>query len=119
MKIGAFIKAVETTKDTVRHYEELGMIQPRWDHNRRIYVEKDIQDFHAIKEMQELGMSLKEIQFMFEIKRKKGCGSPELLAGITEKMQARQRQLLEEEQAIKHRKEQVKEMLAVLSHLNA
>ncbi|GGB45997.1 hypothetical protein GCM10011409_24430 [Lentibacillus populi] len=91
MKIGAFVKAVEATKDTVRHYEEWGMIKPAWSNNRRIYEEKDIQDFYAIKEMQGLGMTLKEIRLMFDIKRNHGCGSPELLAGMMKKVQEKNR----------------------------
>lgn len=117
MKIGAFIKAVKTTKDTVRYYGKLGMIQLTWIHNRRIYAKKDVQDFDAIKEMQELGMSLREIQLMSEIKRNNGCGSLQLLAEVMEKMQEKQKQLRIKEQTIKHRKEQVGKILAALNGL--
>lgn len=69
MKIGEFIESVQSTKDTVRHYEDIGLLQPAWENKRRIYGEKEINDFHAIKEMQALNMSLKEIQVIFEIKK--------------------------------------------------
>ncbi|WP_099159015.1 MerR family transcriptional regulator [Virgibacillus ndiopensis] len=119
MKIGEFIKEVKSTKDTVRHYEEVGMIQPDWQNNRRIYTEKDIQDFHAIKEMQKLGLSLKEIHLVFEIKRNNGCGSSELLAEITEKMVEKQQQILIEERTLKRKKDGIKEMLELLSGITA
>ncbi|WP_404450668.1 MerR family transcriptional regulator [Virgibacillus necropolis] len=72
----SFIEKVQTTKDTVRHYEELNLLEPSWSNKRRIYGEKDIGDFEAIKEMQALDLSLREIQMMFEVKRSNGCGSP-------------------------------------------
>ncbi|MEN1966568.1 MerR family transcriptional regulator [Lentibacillus sp. N15] len=114
MQIGEFIKTVETTKDTVRYYEELGMICPSWQNNRRIYAPKDIQDFQAIKEMQAFGLSLKEVQGVFGLKRSNGCGSPELLGSITEKLQEQQRQLQQEEQELKYKQEQIGEMLDML-----
>ena len=37
MRIGEFIKLVQTTKDTVRHYEELDLIRPDWKNGTRDY----------------------------------------------------------------------------------
>lgn len=117
MKIGEFIEKVQTTKDTVRHYEELELIKPSWYSKRRIYGEKNVQDFEAIKEMQALGMNLKEIQIMFEVKRSNGCGSPQLLIGIIDKMKEKRHQVELEEQAIKYKKEQIIEMIGTLETL--
>ncbi len=86
MKIGQFTKLMETTKETVRHYESLDLLNPRREKNLRIYSNKDCQDFEAIKEMKELGLSLKNIQDVFYIKRQQGCGSGELLHTIMERL---------------------------------
>lgn len=118
MKIKQFIDKVKTTKDTVRHYESLGLIEPQWQHNRRIYGENEIKDFHAIKEMQSLDMSLKEIQVMFEIKRIGGCASVELLNEVIKTLKEKQQLLIVEEQALQHKKKQMTEILSILSQVN-
>lgn len=115
MKIGEFIESVQSTKDTVRHYEDIGLLQPAWENKRRIYGEIEINDFHAIKEMQALNMSLKEIQVIFEIKKSNGCGSSELLGEVIQTMMEKQQQLILAEKEIKYKREQMTEMLAVLS----
>ncbi len=35
MRIGAFVKTLNTTVDTVRHYEELGLIHPVRDNQQK------------------------------------------------------------------------------------
>lgn len=118
MKIGKFINKVQTTKDTVRHYEKVGLLKPVWDNTHRIYGEKEINDFHAIKEMQALDMSLKEIQVIFEVKQSNGCGSTELLDEVIQTMVEKQQHLMLEEKTIRHKKEQITGMLNVLMEVN-
>ncbi|MEO4054999.1 MerR family transcriptional regulator [Solibacillus sp. CAU 1738] len=86
MKIGNFIEKAHTTRDTVRHYEELGLLRPAWINNLRDYTAKDLADFQAIKEMQGLGLALKDIQVIFQVKRDNGCNSVELLSAIILKL---------------------------------
>lgn len=118
MKIGRFIEKVQTTKDTVRHYEEIDLLRPAWESTYRIYGEKEVNDFQAIKEMQAMGMSLKEIQVIFEVKRNNGCGSNELLGEFIQTMMQKQENLLKEEQEIKYKRKQMTEMVDVLTKLN-
>lgn len=82
MRIGEFITLVKTTKDTVRHYEDLDLIRPGWTKGTREYAQSDLNDFYAIKEMQEMGLALKDIQAIFEIKRSDGCGSDQLISSV-------------------------------------
>lgn len=82
MRISAFVELVQTTKDTVRHYEDLDLIRPGSKNGMRDYAPKDLKDFQAIKEMQSLGLTLKDIHSIFEIKRSCGCGSDQLIAGV-------------------------------------
>lgn len=114
MKIGQFIKVVQSTKDTIRHYEALNLIQPEWQNNRRIYNQQEVDNFYALKEMQSLGMSLKEIQVMFDMKRTNGCGSSQLLKTITEKLLEKRMEYLKEEDVIKKKRTQIEEMVDVL-----
>ncbi|HLQ70971.1 MAG TPA: MerR family transcriptional regulator [Bacillota bacterium] len=115
MKISEFISRVDTTKDTVRHYEALGLLQPIvLPNGRRDYGEKDVMDFQAIKEMQALDMTLKEIQVMFEVKRTKGCGSTELLGGVLHTMEEKMAATVEAEKRLVEKRKQMKEMIGVL-----
>ena len=117
MKIGEFIKAVNTTKDTVRHYEDLKLIQPSWKGSVKDYKDKDINDFMAIKEMKDMGLNLKDIQVIFEVKRNFGCGSPSLLSNIKQKLHHQLYALQEEEKEIKKKKLNLQETLKELDQL--
>lgn len=117
MKIGEFILMVETTKDTVRHYEELYLLIPAWEKGKRIYQQQDIENFNAIKEMQDLGLSLKEVQAIFNMKRANGCGSNELVQCITDKLLEKRKSFIEEEKLVKHRRIQAEEMVDSLNQI--
>lgn len=97
MKISKFIEVVCTTKDTVRHYEELGILNPvRKEKNARDYLEKDVEDFKVIKELQSLGFTLKDIQIIFQIKRETKCNSNELISTVLLKLISRKKSFEEE-----------------------
>jgi DNA-binding transcriptional MerR regulator len=107
MRIGQFIKEASTTKDTVRHYEDLHLIKPSISYSRREYGKKELEDFMAIKEMQELGLSLKEIQAIFQVKENMGCGSPELVTEVLRSLQDKEKILLEEEKRLRIKREKI------------
>lgn len=97
MKISKFIELVCTTKDTVRHYEELGILTPvREEKNARDYSEKDVEDFKVIKELQNFGFTLKDIQIIFQIKRESECSSNELISIVLSKLIERKKSFEEE-----------------------
>lgn len=107
MRIGQFIKEASTTKDTVRHYEDLHLLKPSISNSRREYGKKELEDFMAIKEMQELGLSLKEIQAIFQVKENMGCGSPELVTEVLRSLQDKEKILLEEEKRLRIKREKI------------
>lgn len=117
MRIDEFIKLVQTTKDTVRHYEELDLIRPNWINGTRYYSPKDLKDFHAIKEMQSMGLVLKEIQSIFEIKRSGGCGSPQLIVGVIGSLNNELGVLYEAEKELKKKKLMIQGMVEELEKL--
>ena len=98
MRIGEFIKEVNTTIDTVRHYEELGLIQPDKLGNRKNYTGKEVQQFQAIIEFKSAGFQLEDIRYLFNLKNAYGCGSEEL---INEAIDQLQQHLLKVEEEIK------------------
>lgn len=101
MQIGEFLKEAKTTKDTVRHYEDLGLLNPEWNKGKRNYTARDLIDFEAIKEMKALGFSLKDVQVIFELKRTNQCGSPDLIKHVRHRLEEQYLQLKKEEEALK------------------
>lgn len=66
MLISEFARATGLTRDTVRFYARLGLLQPKASgkggrHPYSVFTEKDIQAAEVIRISQSLGMSLKEI----------------------------------------------------------
>lgn len=64
LQIGEFARLAGTNLRTLRYYEELGLIQPasRSTGGFRHYDHHQLERMHAIKRLQLLGLSLKEIQ---------------------------------------------------------
>lgn len=103
MKIGAFIQTCATTRDTIRHYEQMGLLHPAKRGTFKDYGEKELSDFQAIKELQQIGLSLKTIQNIFEIKRQKGCGTPELIQSVLLQFEKQKRHLHKEDMLIRRK----------------
>ena len=63
LQIGEFAKRAGTNLRTLRYYEELGLLVPaaRSDGGFRFYREDQLDRMHAIRRLQDLGLSLKEI----------------------------------------------------------
>lgn len=66
MKIGAIAKQSGFSKDTLRYYEKIGLIQltksQRDSNNYRIYDDKILQELSLIKKLKKIGFTLKEIK---------------------------------------------------------
>lgn len=116
MKIGEFVQQCRTTKDAVRYYEELGLILPQRGPSFKEYGEDELSDFQAIKEMQQLGMSLKIIQSIFSIKRIKKCGSSVLIKTILEQLKKERLKLSTEEQSIRRKKKDIDQLIETLQN---
>ncbi len=83
--------------------------------SRRDYGKKELEDFMAIKELQELGLSLKEIQAIFQVKKNMGCGSPELVTEVLKSLQDKEKILLEEEKKLRIKREKITALYKGLS----
>jgi MerR family copper efflux transcriptional regulator len=75
MLISEFARATGLTRDTVRFYARLGLLQPHTNskggrHPYSVFTDKDIQAAEVIRIAQSLGMSLKEIAAFNEERRK-------------------------------------------------
>ena len=62
MYLKEFIQKENTTRDTVRHYIYLNLLNPGRKGRNYWFTENETDIFEAIKEFQELGFSLQEIK---------------------------------------------------------
>ena len=66
MQIGVIAKQSGFSKDTLRYYEKIGLIQlssqSRGDNNYRIYDSSILQELHFIKGLKNIGFTLNEIK---------------------------------------------------------
>lgn len=118
MHIGEFVEMIQTSKDTVRYYEELNLIDPIRNGDKRDYTEKDIQDFHIIKEMQAIGLTIREIQIIFHLKRSAGFQSPSLLQDIQDKLYTSIKKIEQAERELAIRRMKTYRLLSYLDSLH-
>lgn len=118
MKIGEFVKVCGTTKDTVRHYEDLALIHPIKPSFYKIYGQRELDDFRTIKEMQSLGLSLKTVKKLFEMKSENGCGSQMLIDHVSKELLIQQVALEAEETKIRKKRKAIETLIAEIQRMN-
>ena len=69
MQIGELAERIGLSLHTVRHYDEVGLVQPsrRSEGGFRLYSEEDLQRFLLIKPMKPLGFSLEEMRALLDV----------------------------------------------------
>jgi len=71
MNTSEFCQAVNTTRDTLRFYDQKEVLVPkRTSNNYRFYSENDIQDFRIIHNLQKAGLLLSDIKMILLLKNK-------------------------------------------------
>ncbi len=66
MKIGEFAICTGLSKDTIRYYEKMNLLQPEIKNKHRYYNKKDIDTVEAILKLKQTGFSLQEIKMLFD-----------------------------------------------------
>lgn len=117
MKISEFVNKLKTTKETVRHYEDIKLLTPLRHNNRREYGEKEILQFEVIMELKAMGMSLKDIQLLFELKEALGCGDHALLRDVTLILSQHLNSLQQEEEILRQRRLRLQEQLEQINRV--
>ncbi|USA46276.1 MerR family transcriptional regulator [Acinetobacter sp. C26M] len=65
MNLAKVAKLTQVSPRMLRYYENLGLVQPkRTANNYRDYSQKNIEDIHKIKILNDAGMNLKDIQVL-------------------------------------------------------
>lgn len=119
MQIGVFVRKAGTTKDTIRHYEDLQLIVSKQSDGRRRYTDKHLEDFAVIQELKGCGLSLKDIQLIFTMKNHYGCRSEELLREVEDSLKHQLGELEREEQELRNRKELLQTLIQDIAKLHA
>lgn len=62
LRIGEVARLLGVTPKTIRHYEKVGLVEPRRSDNEyRLYSAEEVLRLRRIKQLQSLGLSLKQI----------------------------------------------------------
>ena len=117
MKIGEFVNLLNTTKDTVRHYENLKFITPKWINNNKEYGEKEVLNFQVVKELKEYGLTLKQIQIIFNLKDANQCGDKELINKVFGQLTSHLNRLRKEEEELSKRKKTLENQIEKIRDL--
>lgn len=117
MRIGEFITLTGTTKDTIRHYEDLDLILSMGPEGKRIYTEKHLADFYAIQELKGYGVKLRDIQAIFKLKRNYGCGHEELIKEVSDSLDLQLEGLRKEELELRNRISKLEELVQQINQI--
>lgn len=106
LQIGEVARLLGVTPKTVRHYHKLGLLpEPeRSEGGYRLYDAADLLHLRHIRRLQSLGLSLQQIQFIFE------DDDPDTLLRVT--LESLQSELAAQEQRIAARRERIAHYLA-------
>ena len=66
MKIGDFAACTGCSKDTIRYYEKMGLLQPNLVNKQRNYDAEHIELLDTIRKLKQAGFTLQEIKLLFE-----------------------------------------------------
>lgn len=103
LRIGEFIALTGTTKDTIRHYEDLDLIMSKGPDGKRIYTEQHLADYFVIQELKSYGVILRDIQSIFKLKRSYGCTHAELIKEVGDSLNLQLDGLRQEELELRNR----------------
>lgn len=117
MRIGEFIAVVGTTKDTIRHYEDLELILSKGSDGKRRYSEEHLADYYAIQELKGYGVKLRDIQSIFKLKRNYGCGHAELIKEVGDSLSLQLDGLRKEESELRNRILKLEELVQQINDI--
>lgn len=71
MNVAEFCKKVDTTRDTLRLYDQMGLLKPKRNQNNyRNFSIEDQKTFAIIRNLQKASLTLEEIKIVLELRNK-------------------------------------------------
>ncbi len=97
LTIGKLAKATNASIDTIRYYERMGLVSPdaRSAHDYRMYEESAINRLRFIKNAQQLGFSLSEIEKLLTFGASNNGSASDILNLTQEKILAHRNKIKE------------------------
>ena len=110
-RIAELAKLYGLNSDTLRYYEEQGLLHPRRGGNRyREYSVDDLCDLNIIRSLRELGMGMEEIKQYFCVPRTV-AGTDAMLAGQEEILLLKMAALQKAQLAVRQRRERLRQAM--------
>jgi len=112
VKIGVFSKACGISKDTVRYYVNIGLLIPKARGAQLDFTQRELEDFHFIQKLKEMGFHLREIKAFLLLRRTSNMIEPntidEYQTLLEEKQGDLQRQILDCQRSLQLIQEELK-----------
>ena len=100
MRIGELAKRAEVSKDTIRHYLDLGLLRAEKnpDNGYQIFTSATLQRLHFIRTARQLGFHLEDIQRIFQEADKGRWPCPDVRGAIVQRISETRQKLVDLEQ---------------------
>ncbi|ERJ13887.1 MerR family transcriptional regulator [Haloplasma contractile] len=116
MKIGEFAKRNEISKDTIRHYIDLGLLFPLKNGSHYSFDEKSEQELNDIITFKSMGFTLQEIKNIFDFKRIDNLSHAQATDYYNQFFKTKYKEIENEIKTLHHTKKQLKEKIDELSN---
>ncbi|MGL5687087.1 MAG: MerR family transcriptional regulator [Vagococcus fluvialis] len=116
MDMGQFVTEQDTTKETVRYYIDEKLLSPEKVNKKYCFTELEERDFKNIRQLRDMGLSIKVIKLIKENKeycgtRKQWEANVDLIDTELIRVESEIERLNQEKIALKQVKKQLKELL--------
>lgn len=127
MYIGEFSERTGLSVDTLRYYDDIGLLSPNRQDNRRVYTERELKRAKEINLLKNLNFSLNEIKKILDIDQKiddivkqgglipevssKSGELEEYVIGLKELLKEKYQQVLQQEQKIAEAKKKLQHLI--------
>ncbi len=116
MKIGEFATKTETPIDTLRYYDQIGLLVPKRKHGIRIYDEMDFATLQSIQVLKAMHYSLEDIKVIIELDQaidahmRDGVDCFDDIKGLGHMLDKKYDEILKQEAALKKAKQQISQI---------
>lgn len=109
------VRTVGTTVDTVRHYEDVGLLRPERNGREKRYTAEHAEAFQVIQELKSVGFTLEDIGLIFKLRESYGCGSQQLVDEVVQQFHAQIGSLQSQIAALQDRRDRLRGLLDEIS----
>lgn len=119
MKIGELGERTGLSHRTLRHYDEIGLLQPsgRSDGNFRLYTEADYERLMLIRRMKPLGYTLEEMGGLLDAVSRLRSAEPATVEAARDELHQRTAEATERREKLARQVEMAEEFLDLLGRV--